>query len=136
MNKIEVFGANTHVENPYVIGETAKLQSGLYCETVMKTGRRLMITNAIKDKNWSDNPDIARKMIAYMGLPIYWPRGEVFGTICLLNSREHHFSELEMEFIQAVHDAIESDLAKIYQQYCIDYHCEPKVAETTVASRI
>lgn len=133
---IEVFGANAHHQNPYQIGATDKLLSGLYCETVVKTGRMLIVPNADKDKIWRDNPDVERKMIAYMGLPIYWPGGEVFGTICLLNNMEHNFDNNELEFVQTVHDAIESDLAEIYNEYCTKHLHPPEADETTVAGRL
>lgn len=135
-SKIEVFSTNPHPANPYSAGSCETLPAGLYCETVIKTGMHLIISNALKDPLWQDNPDIKYSMVAYMGLPIYWPQGEVFGTICLLNNKEHHFSDFELEFITTVRNAIQSDLDLIYRDYCIKYRLTPQPEETTVASRL
>lgn len=135
-NRIEVFSTNTHLENQYSVGDSEILPKGLYCETVIKTGKCLMVPNAKKDKKWQDNPDVELNMIAYMGLPLYWPSGEVFGTVCLLNTKEHHFTYQELQFIRAVRDAIETDLAKIHKQYCEENEKTPQAVEITVASRL
>jgi len=36
----------------------------------MKTKERLLIPNALKDKDWKDIPDVKLGMISYLGLPI------------------------------------------------------------------
>ncbi len=83
---IEVFAKSGNKENIYRQGERAPLHTGLYCEYVMDNQKELVISNALKEPEWKDNPDIALGMIAYMGYPILWPTGEVFGTICVLDT--------------------------------------------------
>jgi hypothetical protein len=83
---IRVFVCSESEENPYERDELACLSTGLYCETVMKTRRLLLVPNALVDQEWNANPDIKLGMISYMGVPVAWPDGEVFGTICVLGS--------------------------------------------------
>src|SRR5262245_22981583 len=66
--------------NPYEQGEFAALNTGLYCETVMKTRRPLLVPDALAEEEWKSNPDIRLGMRSYLGFPIAWPNGDVFGT--------------------------------------------------------
>src|SRR5262249_35917097 len=73
--------------NPYEPDEAASLNTGLYCETVMSTRRPLIVRNALQDEEWNSNPDIKLGMISYLGVPISWPDGAIFGTICVLDKK-------------------------------------------------
>lgn len=84
---ISVLRRSQFSENPYHVGETAKLGDGLYCETVLGTRASLAIPNALTDSVWSTNPDVSRNMISYLGFPIEWPDGELLGTICVLDRK-------------------------------------------------
>lgn len=86
-HEIEVFVASHSPGNVYHPGEKASLDTGLYCETVMSTQKKLLVPNALKDPNWAHNPDIPLGMIAYCGLPLTWPTGELFGTFCMLDKK-------------------------------------------------
>ncbi len=84
---IEVFRSSESSKNPYKAGDMEYL-AGLYCERVIKTRNKLLVPNALKDKEWDKNPDIESGMISYLGFPLLWPDGEVFGTICRRCHRE------------------------------------------------
>jgi len=100
--QIEVFVASATAGNPYKKGESADLNTGLYCETVMVQCRPLLVPNALEDPDWDHNPDIELGMVYYLGFPLQWPDGEIFGTICVLDSRENPkasaYQDLLMEF--------------------------------------
>ena len=81
---IRVFVRSETAGNPYERDELASLNTGLYCETVMKTRKLLLVPNALIDEEWNANPDIKLGMISYMGVPVAWPDGDIFGTICVL----------------------------------------------------
>ena len=42
--------------------------SGLYCETCIRTDRMLLVPDALADGGWKDNPDVKLDMIWYMGM--------------------------------------------------------------------
>jgi len=63
---IKVFVSSDSARNPYEHGELASLNSGLYCETVMKTRQPLLVTDALVDEEWKSNPDIKLGMISYL----------------------------------------------------------------------
>jgi PAS domain S-box-containing protein len=107
---IGVFVSSGSQGNPYEPGETAPLNTGLYCETVMKTGRPLVVPNALEDEEWASNPDIKLGMISYLGVPISWPDGERFGTICVLDRKRNEYSTLFLRLLLQWRDALEADL--------------------------
>jgi hypothetical protein len=87
----------------------------LYCETVIKTKRRLLVPNATTDEQWSNNPDIKLGMISYLGYPITLPTGDVFGTICVLDNKENRYSETYEQLILQFKELIESHLLLLYR---------------------
>ena len=89
---IEVFLSSKTTNNPYKAGEQAELVYGLYCETVIGKQQKLLVSDATKNEVWKDdNPDVEINMISYLGYPLNWPDGEVFGTVCLLDNKENQY---------------------------------------------
>ena len=112
--KIEVAVASSGGGHPYHVGDSEHLaDSGLYCETVVCTGDRLLVADALADEHWKDNPDVKFGMIAYLGFPIHWPDGRPFGTLCALDSKSNHFSQIFERLLIQFRDLIEQDLAML-----------------------
>ena len=107
---IKVFVSSESARNPYEQGELASLSTGLYCETVMKTRQPLLVPDALDDEEWKSNPDIKLGMISYLGLPIVWPNGDIFGTICVLDNKKNDHSELHKKLLSQFRDLIQEDL--------------------------
>lgn len=107
---MEVFCASETEGNPYPHDGKDSLGHGLYCETVIGKDSGLEIENALEDEKWKDNPDVSLNMISYLGFPIKWPNNEVFGTICVLDNKEHQFSSKYRELLIELKKAIELDL--------------------------
>src|ERR1700726_4228189 len=79
--EISVFVASKSQGNPYQPRQRACLNTGPYCETVMRTRRFLLVPDARDDDQWRSNPDVKLGMISYLGLPIFWADGDIFETI-------------------------------------------------------
>lgn len=113
---IEVFVSSRTKNNPYHVGDKECLMdSGLYCETVIRTKDRLVIPDATKDKDWKDNPDIKLGMISYLGYPIILPTGDVFGTLCVLDRKENCYSKIYERLIMQFKELIESHISLLYK---------------------
>ncbi|MCF7923660.1 MAG: sensor domain-containing diguanylate cyclase [Candidatus Izimaplasma sp.] len=110
---MEVFLKSSNDENPYPSDGKDKLGHGLYCETVIGKDKPLLIENALKSEIWKDNPDVRINMISYYGLPLKWQNGETFGTICVLDNKEHSFSEKHKMLLELFKNAIQTDLHNI-----------------------
>ena len=112
--EIEVFVSSHCDGNVFHHGEKAPLDTGLYCETVIGTRRELLVPNALNDPAWDHNPDIERGMISYLGLPLVWPTGEIFGTICILDKKENAYSQRIRFLMERMRDSIQFSLQIIH----------------------
>ncbi|MBC8159223.1 MAG: sensor domain-containing diguanylate cyclase [Alphaproteobacteria bacterium] len=115
-SEIEVFGLSSNEDNVYEKGEKAPLDTGLYCESVLDTQGELMVPNAMADPEWDHNPDVELGMISYLGLPLRWPKGELFGTICVLDNKENVYSDLERRLLGQFQVAVELGLKDISER--------------------
>lgn len=111
-SSIEVLRSSESNGNPYEVGHNEGL-AGLYCEEVIKRGDRLLVPNALKSKRWKENPDIKLGMISYLGYPLMWPDGSVFGTLCVLDSKENNYSETQQRLMVQFKQLVESQLALV-----------------------
>ena len=93
---IKVFVSSTSEGNPC---EPGALDTGPYCETVMKTGQLLLVPNALENEAWKANPHVRAGMISYLGVPIGWPDGRLFGTICVRDNKRNEYSEAYLKLL-------------------------------------
>ena len=108
---IEVFLSSNSEGNPYLAGQQEKLNKGFFCETVIGTQKQLLVADATKINVWNiNNPDVDINMVSYLGLPVNWPDGEVFGTICILDNKENHYNQISKDAISTFKQSIETDL--------------------------
>src|SRR5215469_2833308 len=110
---IKVFVSSESTGNPYEDGELASLSTGLYCETVMKTRQPLLVPDALADEEWKSNPDIKLGMISYLGFPIAWPDGEIFGTICALDNKKNEYGDLYRKLLLHYREVLQADLKSL-----------------------
>ena len=110
---IKVLVASESKGNPWEADEVAPLTGGTYCETVMETRQLLLVPDALLDDGWKANPDVKLGMISYLGLPISWPDGEIFGTICVLDSKRNEYSKRYRKLLLQCRDASQADLRSL-----------------------
>jgi formate hydrogenlyase transcriptional activator len=99
--------------NPCQGGFVSDLGTGLYCETVMKTRLPLLVADALQEEEWKHNPDIQLGLISYLGYPVTWPDGQIFGTICVLDIKRNEYSPLYRRFLLQCRDLLQADLKSL-----------------------
>jgi PAS domain S-box-containing protein len=104
---IKVFVSSTSKGNPC---EPGALDTGPYCETVMKTGQPLLVPDARENEAWKANPHVKLGMISYLGVPIGWPDGRLFGTICVRDNKRNEYSEAYLKLLLHFRDMLQADL--------------------------
>jgi PAS domain S-box-containing protein len=107
---IKVFVSSTSKGNPC---EPGALDTGPYCETVMKTGQPLLIPDALENEAWKANPHVRLGMISYLGVPIGWPDGHIFGTICVRDNKKNEYSEAYLKLLLHFRDMLQTDLKSL-----------------------
>lgn len=109
-NEVEVFVRSSNEEDIRHEGERAPMGTGLYCETVINTRSMLEVTDAIKDEQWHRSAGISLGLNAYLGFPVLWPDGEVFGTICVLEKQARTFSDSDRKLLGLFAQTLQDDL--------------------------
>ncbi|MEH2567841.1 PAS domain S-box-containing protein [Bradyrhizobium sp. AZCC 2289] len=107
---IKVFLSSTSKGNPC---EPGGLDTGPYCETVMKTGQPLLVPDALENEAWKANPHVKLGMISYLGVPIGWPDGRIFGTICVRDNKRNEYSEAYLKLLLHFRDMLQADLKSL-----------------------
>ena len=103
--------SSASADNPYVPGQRFTLSARLYCHGVMRRDGELVVEDAHCDPEWDDNDDLEHGMSFYIGYPLKWPDGEVFGTICVLDRRRNRRALMFREGLREFARVIEADLA-------------------------
>jgi GAF domain-containing protein len=107
---ITILLSNNSEKNPYKRGSKRSLGTGLYCETVIESRAPLMVSNALEDENCKDNPNIAHGMVSYLGFPVMWPDGNMFGTISVMDDKDNSYNELYRNVMEHFRDVLCADL--------------------------
>ncbi|MCB1490425.1 MAG: GAF domain-containing protein [Rhodobiaceae bacterium] len=97
--------------NPYVLGQSFELNEKLYCFGVFQNDGELCVEDATCDPRWHDNQDLEHGMTFYVGLPVKWPDGDIFGTICVLDSRRNQRALTFRDGLKEFCRIVEDDLA-------------------------
>jgi len=108
--ELEVFRSNIDGSNPFPSGTTMPME-GVYCEYAARTRRKVTVVDARKDEQWADSPTAKAGIFAYLGFPLFWPDGEVFGTICTVDTKEKEWGEKCSGLLSTFKKAIESNLS-------------------------
>ncbi len=86
----------------------------LFCKYVVQSNNIVYVNAASQNEAWNTLPEVAEDGVeSYLGLPIHWPQGEVFGTLCLKDTKKTSYTDKYFELIEQLRDLIEDDLALI-----------------------
>lgn len=113
--KHSVFVTSDTKGNPYETGCTFDLHDKLYCYGVIDSDDELVVEDARTDPRWSDNEDLKFDMSFYIGYPLKWPDGDIFGTICVLDKRSNKRALMFRKGLQEFCKVIEDDLAMLQE---------------------
>ncbi len=107
--EIEVVRSARHSQNPYKSGDRV-LMARHYCEAVVANNEKLQVTFAPKDPVWHTAPEIDYGMVAYLGYPLCWPNGDMFGTICAIDNKKNDFGSRYEKMLGQFKEVIEAHL--------------------------
>ncbi|MBE9016268.1 GAF domain-containing protein [Chroococcidiopsidales cyanobacterium LEGE 13417] len=89
----------------------------LYCERVVNTNKPLFVKDAALDPEWDGNEDLAEfGMGNYLGYPIHDDRGNVFGTVGVLDNTVQDYSPQDKAIVESLRDAAEETLQTYLQR--------------------
>ncbi|EAR61284.1 sensor domain-containing diguanylate cyclase [Neptuniibacter caesariensis] len=87
-----------------------------FCRKIIETGKGLYVNDPANDAQWSDADPVCKGPVrSYLGLPIYWPDGNLFGTICVIDTKKTDYDEPFLKLLEQFRDLINADLKMVYQ---------------------
>lgn len=107
---LEVLAASRSEGNPYKNDDRDKLGIGMFCETVVGRRREVRVDDVAASEYWTHNPHAGLGMKSYLGVPIQWDDGELFGTFCVLSDKTNEFQPGFEELMRQFKDIVEADL--------------------------
>jgi PAS domain S-box-containing protein len=96
--------------NPFPVDQVFSMQIGTFCETVIKKRIPVLVANATENEQWQFAPEIQVGAVSYLGYPVLWPDGQVFGTICVLDFKTNGYSDVYQELLEQCRDVLQADL--------------------------
>ena len=116
---LEVFRSNMSPDNPFPSGTRMEM-AGVYCAAAAQRRERLQVSDARQDPLWADSPTAKAGIFAYLGFPLCWPDGNVFGTLCAVDIKENKWGPRYESLLQTFKDAIEAHLALLVTMERLD----------------
>ena len=107
---LAVFRSNISRKNPFPSGTRIPLL-GVYCESTARKKQKVQVEDARKDPVWAESPTAKAGIFSYLGFPVFWPDGDVFGTICAVDTKANKWLAPSDTLLQTVKDAVEAHLA-------------------------
>src|SRR5262245_48966886 len=108
--QLKVLVSSASEGNPCTPGS---VDTGPYCAAVLKFRRPLRVVDALEKRAWRSNPHVKAGMISYLGVPISWPDGQIFGTICVRDNKKNEYSEAYLKLLLHFRDVLQADLASL-----------------------
>jgi GAF domain-containing protein len=109
---LEIFRSNIGPHNLFSAGMRMPM-AGVYCEAAAKRQQKVQVVDARKDPQWADSPTAKAGIYAYLGYPLFWPDGEVFGTFCVVDTKANQWGGRYEKLLLAFKDAVEDNLALV-----------------------
>jgi PAS domain S-box-containing protein len=108
--QLKVLVSSASEGNPCAPGS---VDTGPYCTAVLKSRRPLRVADALQNRAWRSNPHVKSGMISYLGVPISWPDGQIFGTICVRDNKKNEYSEAYLKLLLHFRDVLQADLESL-----------------------
>ena len=106
--------ASEQETNPYPAGIIIEPEVNIFCRRIVETRQQLYVSNALLDSCWDSNPEVYNDGFrSYLGVPVFWPNGDPFGTFCVMDFKETDYQTTYLELISHLKDILESDLSLI-----------------------
>lgn len=111
--------ASSIVDQPFHGGECIPLPLNSYCSHVIATVQPLLVENATGSCFQPNNPSYDAGFSYYYGLPLCWPDGQIFGTVCMLDSASAGRAVQHRALLTLFQQAIEYDLKLLRDRQAI-----------------
>jgi len=111
---LEALLASQSIQDKAPAGTSFEKDVNIYCKTVVQTKKYLYVKNAEKEGCWQDNPEYTDDgLLSYLGVPLQWPNGNIFGTLCVSDTKESNYPKEFIDLLLQLKEIIDGDLKNI-----------------------
>ncbi|MDX2319957.1 MAG: sensor domain-containing diguanylate cyclase [Moritella sp.] len=116
-NEFNVVVASQNEDNFLSRNDSWSWDLNSFCRKIIETKKALNVQEALSDADWKLSPPVVEgKIRSYCGLPIFWPDGELFGTICIIDIKATEHSLTLIKLLEQFCRLITADL-KMLRDY-------------------
>ena len=110
-NEFNVVVASKNEDNFLSRNDSWSWDLNSFCRNIVETKQGMNVQEAKLDSYWKlSAPVVEGKIRSYCGLPIFWPCGELFGTICIIDTKETKHSSALLKVLKQFCRLITADL--------------------------
>lgn len=103
--------ASEQSSNPYDAGSIIVPDANIFCRKIIESNNPLYVKHAQADSIWDTNSEVYEDgFTSYLGVPVRWPNGRIFGTFCVMDYRQTDYQDIYLRLIHQLKDIIEADL--------------------------
>ena len=108
---IQVVIRSQNRETPLTAGEKFPRGEDNFFEHTIHANQSFYVNQATHNKEWSQT-DLVRDdgINSFLGIPLFWPDGSIFGALCIMDFAITHYSEMFLGLTEQFRDMIEADL--------------------------
>ncbi|WP_017221561.1 sensor domain-containing diguanylate cyclase [Moritella dasanensis] len=116
-NEFNVVVASKNESNFLSKNDTWAWDVDSFCRKIIENQQGVDVQNTLSDPYWKVSPPVVDgKIGSYCGLPIFWPCGELFGTICIIDTKTTDHSPVLIKLLEQCCRLITADL-KMLRDY-------------------
>ncbi len=87
------------------------LSGDTFCRKVIETDQWLYSGNPSAEDRWRESEHVKSGPVrSYLGFPLHWPDNEIFGTLCVIDTKKSDYDENMIELLGQLALLIEADL--------------------------
>lgn len=103
--KRQYFKSAAGLSEPWVSGRETPLSHSI-CQHVVNRDERLVISDAREVDALGDNLAVEHGAVAYAGVPLRAPGGEVYGAFCVIDSKPRAWSDEQVALVEQLAEAV------------------------------
>ncbi|MBO6850769.1 MAG: EAL domain-containing protein [Marinobacter sp.] len=91
-------------------------RSVAFCDYAIQQDKLFLVEDATKDPRFSKNPFVTGKPFIrfYAGMPVREPSGYKIGTVCIIDDKPRHFSEVDLDVLRNLASLVEDELERAF----------------------
>ena len=109
---------------------------GSFCQHVVETGEPLIINDARSHPLVSDSPYIAQhNFVGYLGLPLSTSDGHHIGSLCVIDSKPHEWTQNEIEILREISNSVMMEI-ELRVKIEIEKEEQRKISDSEIYGRL